>query len=215
MFFIETRIQIGSLYQLKHCTSGKTAKKRKKGRKYAFAIRVGVLVAVKMGAFLFLPHCFRLRIKMWVTTRSVKIGVKPQITAVAVVEKSSCWVPNAGCCTWEEGLTVHIATRLDVEALNFHTLILRSMGTLNDTAVFWHLKEAGEGKRASVGLTAPFDRVFSGWGFFLQPLKHECIWCKVIYRRNPFCGALLSSTLRLLTSLGSTRDRGRTNVNNG
>lgn len=53
-------------------------------------------------------------------------------------------------------MTVHTATHLEVGVLMFWTLILRSTGALNGIAVFSHLKEAGEGKRASVGL----DRTF-------------------------------------------------------
>lgn len=39
-----------------------------------------MLLAVKMDGFLFPPHCFRLRIKMWVAAGYAEIGAKPQVT---------------------------------------------------------------------------------------------------------------------------------------
>lgn len=42
-----------------------------------------MFLAVKMDGFLFLPRCFGLRIKMWVTAGHAEIGAKPQVTAVA------------------------------------------------------------------------------------------------------------------------------------
>lgn len=39
-----------------------------------------VLLAAKMDIFLFLPCCFRLRIKMWVISGCAEIGAKPQVT---------------------------------------------------------------------------------------------------------------------------------------
>lgn len=89
------------LCQFKCCTSGKIGKKRKKWRKCAFAARARVLVPVKMHGFLFLPHCFRLRIKMWVTAGHAEIGAKPHVTIATtfrefLLQGTWCWMLRAG-----------------------------------------------------------------------------------------------------------------------
>lgn len=64
------------------------------------AARASVLLAVKMDGFLFLPSCFRLRIKMWVTAGYAEIGVKPQVTTVTTFREffllgTRCWMLHA------------------------------------------------------------------------------------------------------------------------
>lgn len=54
--------------------------KRKKWRKYVLVAGARVLLAAKMDIFLFLPCCFRPRIKVWVTSGCAEIGKKPQVT---------------------------------------------------------------------------------------------------------------------------------------
>lgn len=72
--------------QLKCSISDKTAKKESNGEKHAFAAGASMLLAVKKGGFLFLPHCFRLRIEMWVTAGYAEIGAKPHVAATTFRE---------------------------------------------------------------------------------------------------------------------------------
>lgn len=43
-----------------------------------------MLLAAEMNIFLFLPCCFRLRIKMRVTSGCAEIGAKPQVTPATI-----------------------------------------------------------------------------------------------------------------------------------
>lgn len=78
-----------------------------------FAARARVLLAVKMDHFLFLPRCFRLRIKMWVTAGYAEIGAKPQVTSE--IPFARYLMLDATC----RERTAHTAAHLGVEVLMF------------------------------------------------------------------------------------------------